>query len=94
MKIISWNINGIRAIAKKGLADFLRQEKPDILCLQEIKAHREQVDEILENYENHFWNSAEKKGYSGTAVFSKINRCFQVIADSFRLGYGNCVFSN
>ncbi|MDP4039980.1 MAG: exodeoxyribonuclease III [Candidatus Pacearchaeota archaeon] len=72
MKIISWNVNGLRAVLGKGFLDFVGREEPDILCLQEIKAHREQVDEILENYENHFWNSAEKKGYSGTAVFSKI----------------------
>jgi len=71
-KIISWNVNGIRAILKKNFLDFVKSENPDILCIQETKAHPEQVDEILGNYEHHFWNSADKKGYSGTAVFSKI----------------------
>jgi len=72
MKIISWNVNGIRAVLKKGFADFIHKSNPDILCLQETKAHPDQVDKILDNYEHHYWNSADKKGYSGTAVFSKI----------------------
>ncbi len=72
MKIISWNVNGIRACVKKGFEKFVDSEKPDILCLQETKAHPDQVDEMLHDYEHHFWNAAEKKGYSGTAVFSKV----------------------
>ena len=72
MKLISWNVNGIRAVVKKGFLDFVKNEKPDILCVQETKAHPSQVDDMLKDYEHHFWNSAEKKGYSGTAVFSKI----------------------
>jgi len=72
MKIISWNVNGIRAAMKKGFVDFVKKEKPDILCVQETKAHPDQVDSLLEDYEYHYWNSAEKKGYSGTAIFSKI----------------------
>ncbi len=72
MKIISWNVNGIRAILKKGFLDFIGNEKPDILCVQEIKAHPAQVDKILSEYSYHFWNSAERPGYSGTAVFSNI----------------------
>ncbi len=72
MKIISWNVNGIRANIKKGFLDFVKNENPDILCLQETKAHPDQVDEMLSNYPYHHWNSAEKKGYSGTAIFSKI----------------------
>jgi exodeoxyribonuclease III len=71
MKIISWNVNGLRAVLKKGFLDFVGKENPEVLCLQEIKAHPGQVDEILKDYENHYWNPAEKKGYSGTAVFSK-----------------------
>lgn len=71
MKIISWNVNGIRAILKKNFMDFIKEEKPDIICIQETKAHPEQVDHGLEGY-HQFWDSAEKKGYSGTAVFTKI----------------------
>jgi len=72
MKIISWNVNGIRAAMTKGFPDFVKKYNPDILCLQETKAHPDQVDELLHDYEHHFWNSADKKGYSGTAIFSKI----------------------
>jgi len=73
MKILSWNVNGIRAISKKGFIAWLKTESPDILCVQETKAHPDQLtDEILapEGYRT-YWNSAEKKGYSGVAVFSK-----------------------
>jgi exodeoxyribonuclease III len=72
MKIVSWNVNGIRAVLNKGFLEFVRDEEPDILCLQEVKANVEQVDEILKEYEHHLWNSADRKGYSGTAIFSKI----------------------
>jgi len=72
MKIVSWNVNGIRAVLKKGFLDFLDEVNPDIICLQETKAHPEQVELNLEQYPYKFWNSAEKKGYSGTAIFSKI----------------------
>ena len=71
MKIISWNVNGIRAVIKKGFYDFIDEYKPDILCLQETKAHPEQVNIKLNQYPYQFWNSAQKKGYSGTAIFSK-----------------------
>ncbi|MEN9920247.1 MAG: hypothetical protein RL538_140 [Candidatus Parcubacteria bacterium] len=72
MKIYSWNVNGIRAVIKKGdLQTFLDKHDPDILCLQETKANHEQVDLDWPQYEE-YWNSAEKKGYSGTAIFSKI----------------------
>ena len=71
MKFISWNVNGIRAVLKKGFMDFLEKENPDIICLQETKAHKEQVDINLESYPFDYWNSAIKKGYSGTAIFSK-----------------------
>ena len=81
MKIISWNVNGIRAILKKNFKDFVKKEKPDILCIQETKAHPDQVDEILHDYEHHFWNSAEKKGYSGTAIFSKIKPISVIYGD-------------
>ena len=72
MKIISWNVNGIRAVLKKGFLDFIKKENPDIICIQETKAHPEQVDLILEEYPYQYWNSAVKKGYSGTAIFSKV----------------------
>ena len=69
-KIISWNVNGIRAILGKNFMEFFEEEKPDILCLQETKAQQEQVDIELEGY-HQYWNSAEKKGYSGTAIFTR-----------------------
>ncbi len=71
MKIISWNVNGIRSILKKGFIDFVKKELPDVLCIQETKAHLEQVDKMLPDYV-HCWNSAKKKGYAGTAIFTKI----------------------
>lgn len=72
MKIYSWNVNGIRAVQKKGLWDpFIAAEQPDIICLQEIKAKPEQIDIDLHGYKA-FWFSAEKPGYSGTAILSKI----------------------
>ena len=72
VKVYSWNINGIRAAARKGLfKPFIDAEKPDILCLQETKAERGQAEIDLAGYEE-YWNSADKKGYSGTAIFSKI----------------------
>lgn len=72
MKIISWNVNGIRAALNKGLAEFLTSENPDILCLQETKARPEQVTlpPPFHTY-HHYWNPAQKPGYSGTAIFSK-----------------------
>lgn len=71
MKLYSWNVNGIRAVLRKGdLENFLKKHDPDVLCLQETKAHRDQVPVDFEQYEE-YWNSAEKKGYSGTAIFSK-----------------------
>jgi exodeoxyribonuclease-3 len=70
MKIITWNVNGIRACIGKGLLDYLREADADIVCLQETKATQEQVGLELPGYIQ-FWNSAEKKGYSGTAIFCK-----------------------
>ena len=69
IKIISWNVNGIRAVLKKGFHDFIREYNPDILCLQETKAHPDQVDLNMDNLPVRYWNSAEKKGYSGTSIF-------------------------
>lgn len=70
MKIISWNVNGIRAAIKKGLLEFIGRTAPEVLCLQETKAHPEQVDFLLPDYQL-YWNSAERRGYSGTAIFTK-----------------------
>jgi exodeoxyribonuclease III len=72
MLLISWNVNGIRAALTKGMADFVSAENPDVLCLQETKAREEQVELPLEfsGYKR-YWNSAQKPGYSGTAIFSK-----------------------
>jgi exodeoxyribonuclease-3 len=71
LKIYSWNVNGIRAVLKKGLFEsFLNAHDPDILCVQETKAERGQIEVDLPNYKE-YWNSAVKKGYSGTAIFSK-----------------------
>ena len=74
MKIISYNVNGIRAAIKKGLLDWLKIEGPDLICIQETKANKDQVETNLINEAgyDHFWYSAEKKGYSGVAIFSKI----------------------
>jgi len=73
MKILSWNVNGIRAAYKKGLFDWIKKESPDILCLQEIKALQEQVPYQLKNIPgyNIYWCSAERKGYSGVVTFTK-----------------------
>lgn len=71
MKIYSWNVNGIRSVFKKGLfQDFIDKHQPDVLCLQETKANHDQIDIELEEYEE-YWCSAKRKGYSGTAIFSK-----------------------
>ncbi len=72
MKLISWNVNGIRAVHNKGLfLPFIDKYKPDILCLQETKAMQGQAEIDLPEYEE-YWNSATKKGYSGTAIFTKV----------------------
>ncbi|OGG88574.1 exodeoxyribonuclease III [Candidatus Kaiserbacteria bacterium RIFOXYD1_FULL_42_15] len=71
MKIYSWNVNGIRAVHKKGLLqEFVAKHQPDVLCLQETKANQEQIEVDLLDYEE-YWCSAERKGYSGTAIFTK-----------------------
>lgn len=69
-KLISWNVNGLRACMGKGFADFFEREEADIFCLQETKLQKGQIDWNPEGY-HAYWNYAEKKGYSGTAVFSK-----------------------
>lgn len=71
IKLYSWNVNGIRAVVRKEqFVPFIEKESPDVLCLQETKAQQGQAEIDLKEYEE-YWNSAEKKGYSGTAIFSK-----------------------
>lgn len=96
--IISWNVNGIRAVHKKGLfLPFIEKYKPDILLLQETKAEQHQSEVDLPDYEE-YWNSADKKGYSGTAIFTKekplsvVNGLPEKIAEKYGLkddGYGD-----
>ncbi len=73
IKLISWNVNGIRAIAKKGFHDWIKKENPDILCLQETKAWKEQLDDSLINIDGYtsYFSEASRKGYSGTAIYTK-----------------------
>jgi exodeoxyribonuclease III len=72
LTLISWNVNGIRAVHKKGLfVPFIEKYQPDILCLQETKAMQGQAEIDLPEYEE-YWNSADRKGYSGTAIFTKV----------------------
>ena len=96
MRLVSWNVNGIRAVSKKGLfIPFVEELNPDVICLQETKAQRFQSEVDLPDYEEH-WNSALRKGYSGTAIFSKVaplhvttdlaaslTERFDVVADSY-----------
>lgn len=70
MKLISWNVNGLRAAVQKGFLDYFNQEDADIFCLQETKLQAGQIDLELNGY-HQYWNYAEKKGYSGTAIFTK-----------------------
>ncbi len=70
MKLISWNVNGLRACVKKGFLDFFHEADADIFCVQETKLQAEQIQLEMEGYEQ-YWNYAEKKGYSGTAIFTK-----------------------
>ena len=71
VKLISWNVNGIRAVLKKNFLEYVSDEAPDILCLQETKAEEHQVEALWPAHYTTYWNSAQKKGYSGTAIFTK-----------------------
>lgn len=97
MKLYSWNVNGIRAVINKGaFEEFMTKHKPDVLCLQETKAHKDQVEIDLPDY-HEYWNSAAKKGYSSTAIFSKtkplqvLNNFPEAIAKKYNLkdGFGD-----
>lgn len=70
MKLISWNVNGLRACMNKGFMDFFKAVNADVFCIQESKMQKDQADFVFEGYEE-YWNSAEKKGYSGVVIFSK-----------------------
>ena len=70
MKLISWNVNGIRACINKGFKEFFQKSNSDIFCIQETKCQKDQIELEFEGYKS-YWNSAEKKGYSGTAIFTK-----------------------
>jgi exodeoxyribonuclease-3 len=71
VKVISWNVNGLRAVMRKNFLRFLASEKPDVLCLQETKCSAEDVEPLWPAKYGVHWNAAEKKGYSGTAIFTK-----------------------
>lgn len=71
MKLVSWNVNGLRACVKKGFLDYFAKVDADIFCLQEIKLQEGQIELELDDYEQ-YWNYAVKKGYSGTAIFTKV----------------------
>ena len=72
MKLISWNVNGLRACVGKGFLDYFREADADIFCVQETKLQEGQIELPTEGYRQ-YWNYAEKKGYSGTAVFSRLD---------------------
>ena len=81
MRLISWNVNGIRAILTKGFEDFFNKIDADIFCIQETKCQKGQVDLKFEGYRS-YWNSAEKKGYSGTAIFTKIDEKLKALEEN------------
>jgi exodeoxyribonuclease-3 len=74
MKIVSWNVNGIRAVEKKGFLDWVSREKADVLCIQETKAQEEQIPEPVKKVKGYhsYFSSAEKKGYSGVGILTKV----------------------
>jgi len=71
VKLISWNVNGLRAVLRKNFLDYLDAEKPDVLCLQEIKAGPNDVEQLWPVAYTTYWNTAAKKGYAGTAIFTR-----------------------
>jgi exodeoxyribonuclease-3 len=71
VKIISWNVNGLRAVLRKNFLDYLTAESPDILCLQETKASPDDVEQLWPVHYTTYWNTAKKKGYSGTVIFTR-----------------------
>ena len=71
MKLVSWNVNGLRAVLRKNFLDYLGSEKPDVLCLQETKAGPDDVEQLWPATYTTYWNTAQKKGYSGTVIFTR-----------------------
>ena len=71
MKLVSWNVNGLRAVLRKNFLEYLDFEKPDILCLQETRAGPDDVEQLWPATYTTYWNTAHKKGYAGTAIFTK-----------------------
>jgi len=71
MKLISWNVNGLRSVLRKGFLDYIDQEQPDVLCVQETRCGPDDVEQLWPADYTTYWNLAEKKGYSGTAVFTR-----------------------
>jgi exodeoxyribonuclease-3 len=71
MKLVSWNVNGLRAVLRKNFLEYLEQEHPDILCLQETKAGPNDVEQLWPAAYTTYWNEAQKKGYAGTTIFTK-----------------------
>ena len=94
MKLVSWNVNGIRAVLRKDLfLPFVAAHDPDVICLQETKAHPQQVELDLPSHPYQYWHSAEKKGYAGTAIFSKrepVSVSYGIGVASFEIGRASC----
>jgi exodeoxyribonuclease-3 len=82
MKLVSWNVNGLRAILRRNFLDYLAEEDPEVLCLQETRCNPDEIEQLWPTTYRTFWNLAEKKGYSGTAIFTK--------RLPLRVGYGIC----
>ncbi len=95
MKLISWNVNGIRAAVNKGFKDFFVKENADIFCIQETKLQENQIDADMKKLtEYNYWNSAVKKGYSGTATFSKIKPILVTYGDDDEGRVITCEYEN
>ena len=83
MKLVSWNVNGLRAVLKRNFLEFLEEENPDVLCLQETKATPDQVEQLWPAHYTTYWNSAQKKGYSGVGIYTRHE------PTDVRVGYGH-----
>jgi len=106
MRLLSWNVNGIRACIKKGFTEWLEKESPDILCLQETKAHPEQLNAFIEGLKVYktYWNNPVRKGYAGVAIFSGVEpvsvsrdfgpRAFDTEGRMLGIDYGEFILLN